>query len=113
MKTQAHSVVPYASDVAYGGLSMKLGDLAQLTGVRPVVLRRLVSFAVIESYAERSGILRFPISQLPRLARGIRLRRDLGVSVSSLGLVLDLLERVDTLETEVGRLRTKIRTVTR
>ena len=113
MNPRAHSVVPYANDIAHGGLSLKLGDLARLTGVRPVMLRRLASFAVIESYADRGGTLRFPISQLPRLARGIRLRRDLGVSISSLGLVLDLLERVDTLETEVGRLRTKIRTVTR
>jgi len=112
MNTPAYSVVPYTNDSAHGGLSLTLSELARLTGVRPMVLQRLASFAVIESYADR-GTLRFPVAELPRLARGIRLRRDLGVGVSSLGLVLDLLERVDALESELGRLKTRFRTVIR
>jgi hypothetical protein len=107
MNTPAHSVVPYTNDPAHDGLSLTLSELVRLTGIRPMVLQRLASFAVIESYADRGGTLRFPVSELPRLARGIRLRRDLGVGVSSLGLVLDLLERVDALESELGRLKTR------
>ena len=40
---------------------------------------------------------------LPRVRRMLRLRRDLQVGWTSLGLVLDLLERVERLERELAR----------
>jgi hypothetical protein len=82
-----------------------LGELSRLTGLRPAMLRRVATFAVIESFYDSAGTLRFPISQLPRLARGIRLRCDLGVNVRSLGLVLDLLERIDALDAELAKVK--------
>lgn len=109
MNKATYSIVPYAPAAVRGGLSLTLTELSTLTGIDRPVLRRFASFAVIESYADHERGLRFPISELPRLARGVRLRRHLGVGVPSLGLVLDLLERLDALEAELGRLKREVR----
>lgn len=106
MNHQTHSITPYELRSAHGRLTLTLDELSGVTGLRPTVLQRLAAFAVIEAHSEPEGTLRFPISELPRLARGIRLRRDLGVGISSLGLVLDLLQRVDALEAELNQLKT-------
>jgi DNA-binding transcriptional MerR regulator len=107
MSKRALAVVPYRAIAAHAGVSVPLGELSRLTGLPPATLRRVASFAVIESFSDSAGNLRFPISQLPRLARGIRLRRDLGVNVQSLGLVLDLLERIDALDAQLSQVKTQ------
>ena len=105
MNEPPYAIVVYPSAATQSRPSLTLAELSRLTGLDRSLLRRFAFFAVIDSYADRGGTLRFPISELPRLARGVRLRRHLGVSVPSLGLVLDLLERVDSLESELERLK--------
>ena len=105
MGKATYSIVPYHGMRRRDQPSLTLAELSEVTGIERSQLRRFARFAVIESHGDCEGALRFPISELPRLARGVRLRRHLGVGVSSLGLVLDLLERVDALEREVDRLR--------
>ena len=46
-----------------------------------------------------------PPGTLDRVQRALRLRQDLRVGNVSLGLVLDLLERIDRLETELEQRR--------
>lgn len=111
MTEPTYSVMPYRSPSSCGGLSLTLAELSALTGIGRPTLRRFASFAVIESYVDGGGTIRFPISELPRLARGVRLRRHLRIGVASLGLVLDLLERLDALETQVEPGATETRAV--
>ncbi len=105
MGKATYSIVPYRRMARRDEPSLTLAELSEVTGIERSLLRRFALFAVIESHGDCEGALWFPISELPRLARGVRLRSHLGVGVSSLGLVLDLLERVDALEQEVDRLR--------
>ena len=61
--------------------------LAREAGVHPDLVRALV----------RSGFIGWNESP-PRLARAMRLRRDLGVNLAGALLACDLLERIDELE---------------
>jgi DNA-binding transcriptional MerR regulator len=50
----------------------------------------------------------FPDRVVPRIRRILRLRKDLGVNWAGIGVVLDLLDRMEALERELGRLRTRL-----
>jgi hypothetical protein len=72
-------------------------ELACLAGTSGRVIERLVRFEIIEP-VETEAEQHFPIDVLPLVARALRIREHLGVSWSSLGLVLDLIERIERLE---------------
>jgi chaperone modulatory protein CbpM len=78
---------------------MSLEVFAATAGVHPDLLRRLVRLGLLDPYMDGAGQLWFPPAQLARLARAQRLRATLGLNYSALGLVLDLLTRIDELET--------------
>ena len=72
-------------------------ELACLAGTSTRVIERLVWFEIIEPM-ETEPERHFLIDVLPQVARALRIREHLGVSWSSLSLVLDLLERIERLE---------------
>lgn len=81
---------------------MTLAELAAATGLSHVALRRFVVLGLIDP-REGSDEPTFEPAVLPRVQRMLRLRRDLQLGWSSLGLVLDLLDRVERLERELAR----------
>ena len=85
-----------------GEMTLSLMELARLSGCHAVLLERLVDCGVIEPARQVAGVSRFQLSALQRLMRGLRLKRDLGVSLAALPLVLDLLERVDELHVKLS-----------
>jgi len=86
---------------------MSLNAFAATAGVHPDLLRRLVRLGLLDPYVDPAGQLWFPPAQLARLARARRLRSALGLNYSALGLVLDLLTRIDELETTLRARRTQ------
>ena len=82
-------------------LLLDLESLARTAGVHPLHLRRLVALGLVQPAAARDGELWFAPSQVLELARIQRLRAGLGINYAALGLVLDLLDRVAALESEV------------
>lgn len=78
---------------------MSLDTFAATAGIHPDLLRRLVRLGLLDPYMDAAGQLWFPPAQLARLARASRLRVDMGLNYAALGLVLDLLTRIDELET--------------
>ena len=84
-----------------GEMTLSLMELARLSGCHAVFLERLVDCGVIESVRQVAGVGRFRLSELQRLTRGLRLKRDLGISLAVLPLVLDLLDRIDDLHDRV------------
>ncbi|MFH1998340.1 MAG: chaperone modulator CbpM [Planctomycetota bacterium] len=89
----------------HGGKPQKnlvnLRELACLVGTSRRVIERLVWFEVIEPVRTEPEEC-FPVDILPRVTRILRIREHLGVSWSSMGLVLDLLERIEILESRRG-----------
>ncbi len=77
-------------------------ELALRCGMHPSALEPYVRIGVI-TRDPASG--RFPVRAVRRLRKAIRLRRDLGVNLVSLGIILDLLDRLEAMERELERLR--------
>jgi hypothetical protein len=78
-----------------------LQELAFLAGTSRRAIERLVGFEIIEPIRTEPERV-FSVEVLPRVTRVLRIRQTLGVSWSSLGLVLDLIERIEILESKGG-----------
>jgi chaperone modulatory protein CbpM len=77
---------------------LDLESFCRGAGLHPDFVRRLVALGLLEAEPGPAGELRFPPSQLAAAARLQRLRSGLGLNYAGLGLVVDLLDRVATLE---------------
>ena len=73
-------------------------QFAAACGLHPVMVARLVALGLLDAYTGATGATVLPVAQIARAARITRLRTGLGLNYTALGLVLDLLERVDDLE---------------
>jgi DNA-binding transcriptional MerR regulator len=78
---------------------LSLDEVAARCHLHPSLLKRFVTLGLIDP-VEASADL-FQPDVILRLQRILRLRRDLGINYNAAGLVLDLLERIDALETEL------------
>jgi DNA-binding transcriptional MerR regulator len=95
-RTTGHQ--PAAGRGAEAQTWMSLRAFAATTGLHPQLLRRLVTLGLLDPYVDASGQFWFPPAQLSRLARAWRLRAGLGLNYAALGVVLDLLARIEELE---------------
>ena len=86
---------------------LSVGDLARLARLHPEMVDRLIDWGLIDP-VEREPQLLFPETAVPRIWRIMRLRRDLGINWAGIGVVLDLLDKIDRLEREVTRLRRQV-----
>ena len=77
---------------------LPVDDFAVAAGLHPDLVRRLVTFGLLDADPSGTGVLVLPAAQLPRAARIARLRTGLGLNLTAVGLVLDLLDRIDELE---------------
>jgi hypothetical protein len=79
---------------------LDLEAFARASGLHPALVERLVALGLLETADE--GPL-FAASELVRAHRIQRLRAGLGINYAALGLVLDLLDRIDALESRLRR----------
>jgi chaperone modulatory protein CbpM len=73
-------------------------DFAAAAGMHPDLVRRLVTLGLLDAYRDSSGRLWFARGQVAAVARIERLRAGFGLNYASIGLVLDLLDRISVLE---------------
>jgi transcriptional regulator with XRE-family HTH domain len=78
-------------------------QLAEAVGISPAQLSRLIRLGLVEPSAPAPG--EFAAAMATRLRRMFRLHDDLGVNLVAAAIITDLLERLDRMETELGRLR--------
>jgi hypothetical protein len=79
------------------GTAIVLADaeaLARRTGLHPALVRRLIRIGAVDPFSWDAA---------PRLARVVRLRRDLGLNYAGAVLACDLLARIDELEARLAR----------
>jgi hypothetical protein len=81
--------------------SYTLDELAREAGVHPELVRRLVAMGVLDPGSPDPEL--WPRATAARLARAIRLRRDLGLNYAGALLAAELLDRIDELERRTGR----------
>jgi hypothetical protein len=87
---------------------LTLEAFARASGLHPELVTQLLRLGLIEADYDSAGRPYLEPSQLARVARIQRLRAGLSINYAAVGLVLDLLDRIDTLETEL-RSRPEIR----
>jgi chaperone modulatory protein CbpM len=77
---------------------LSLEQFSHAAGVHPQLVRRLVALGLLDPLADVAGRLEFPPSQLAVVARVQRLRAGLSLNYAAVGVVLDLLARIEELE---------------
>ena len=76
-------------------------EFCRRSGLHPELLRRFVALGLIPAVRDPDGELRFPPAQLADVARIERLRRGLGLNYAAIGLVCELLDRIQELERQL------------
>jgi chaperone modulatory protein CbpM len=77
---------------------LTLEGFARQAGMHPELVRRFVALGLVDAYRDTAGELWFRPAALVRIARVQRLRAGLSLNYAAIGLILDLLDRIDELE---------------
>jgi chaperone modulatory protein CbpM len=85
---------------------LSLDQLAHRSGLHPDMVRRLVALGLVPCRPDARGEPWFDPSAVAVAARIQRLRTGLGLNYAAIGLVLDLLDRIEQLESAQRRGRT-------
>ena len=83
--------------------ALTLHELALRCGVEQSFVEQLVDFGIIEGGAREGATYAGEITL--RVQRCVRLQRDLGVNLEGMAVIVDLLERIESLEHELRGLR--------
>ena len=73
--------------------------------LHPELVRRLVALGLLEAERDTAGRLWLAPSELATAARIQRLRAGLSLNYAAVGLVMDLLDRIDDLEAALRRVQ--------
>ena len=73
-------------------------EFAAAAGLHPALVARLVTLGLLDTHRDPAGAALLAPAQVARAARIVRLRSGLGLNYTAVGLVLDLLDRIDELE---------------
>jgi hypothetical protein len=81
---------------------LSLEAVADRTGLHPELVRRFAALSLLDAARDGAGTLWFPPDTPATIARIQRLRAGLCLNYAAIGLVLDLLDRIDALEAALG-----------
>lgn len=87
--------------------SLTLESLAAAAELHPALVERYVDFGLLEPVEAVGAQLYFDETAILRLRMICRLRRDIGINLSGLGVVLELLDRLCALQRENEWLRSR------
>ncbi|MGW7072753.1 chaperone modulator CbpM [Streptomyces sp. NPDC054855] len=93
--------VPLSTAVRYALVPvprLSLHAVARRSGLHPDLIRRFVALGLVDAERDGAGNLAFDPAAPAVLARIQRLRSGLCLNYASIGLVLDLLDRISLLE---------------
>ena len=77
---------------------LTLDGFARRAGLHPQLVERFVALGLLDAGRDAAGELWFSPTELARVARVQRLHAALSLNYAAIGLVLDLLDRIDELE---------------
>jgi hypothetical protein len=76
-------------------------QFAAACGLHPQLVARLLALGLLDAHTDATGAVVLPAAQVARAARIVRLRTGLGLNYTAVGVVLDLLDRIAELETQL------------
>jgi hypothetical protein len=94
------------SDVA-GWVTLE--TVVDQAGLHPDMVRRFVALSLLDASRDPGGTLWFPPNTPATIARIQRLRAGLCLNYAAIGVVLDLLDRIDALEAALGGMARPVR----
>jgi hypothetical protein len=77
---------------------LSLDRFARQAGLHPQLVQKFVALGLLDAERDATGALWFGPAALVTVARVQRLRAGLSLNYAAIGLVLDLLDRIDELE---------------
>jgi DNA-binding transcriptional MerR regulator len=86
---------------------LTLEELSRLVDLHPEMVVRLVELGLVDPEVSEPEWL-FQDTVVPRVWKIRRLHRDLGINWAGIGVVLDLLDRLEGLEREIAWLRKQL-----
>jgi DNA-binding transcriptional MerR regulator len=84
---------------------LRISEVAVRCRIHPSLIHRFVRLGLVDPVDTRETPERwlFESDTVPLIAKIIRLRNELGVNYSGIGVVLELLERINTLENRIRK----------
>lgn len=87
------------------GQSLTLEALAEAAELQPALVEQFVSYGLLEPLRREATVVYFDARAIARCRTIRRLRADLGINLAGIGAVLDLLQRIETLQRELDHYR--------
>jgi DNA-binding transcriptional MerR regulator len=84
-----------------------VAEVSRLTGLPADVITRFLDLGLLDPVETKPEPF-FTVSVVLRVRRIMRIHRDLDVNWAGIGVIMDLLERINALEHEVGHLRAEL-----
>lgn len=84
---------------------LSITEVAARCGVHPELIERFVYLGLIDPVGGDEDCLWFPLEVVPLVRKIIRLRNHLGINYAGIGLVLELMNRIEKLESQLQELR--------
>lgn len=86
----------------------RIEEIARRANISGSSVRRYVRLGLITPAKREKGCYLLRETALFRIAKIQRLREDLGVNLSGVGLILDLLDRIEDLDRQLSELRLRL-----
>ena len=80
-------------------------QFVQLTGINPYMLSELLEMGWVESVQTSSENYHFPVKEIFRVQKLVRICRDFELSTIGGMIIVDLLERIENQDKEIQQLR--------
>ena len=87
---------------------LPIGEVARLADIHPELVSQLVDLGLLDPIETRPEPL-FEVTAVLHLRRIMRIPRDLGVNWAGIGVVMDLLQKIEDLERENASLKAELR----
>jgi MerR family transcriptional regulator, heat shock protein HspR len=87
---------------------LTLEELAEAARLHPDLIQSFVDFDLLEPVRRDGRHLLFDMEAVPRVRAIQRLRRDLGVNLSGVAVILDLTKRLRLMQQELEWLRSRL-----
>jgi len=95
----------HQGNIADEEISLTLMQLCNTCQVRPEFVIEMVDFGILEPEGEKRTAWRFSYDAVENAKKVMRFQRDLDINLAGAALALELLDRIEKLETLLNRRR--------
>ena len=87
---------------------LTLERLAECAGLHPEMIERFMDYGLIEPIRTSGEVMLFDSATVVRVRMIQRVRRDIGVNLAGIGVILDLVDRLRAIQIENELLRSRL-----